>query len=88
MYVLSQVHDPVKKQLIGGMLSNQHKFSVCKVLINYTLRTIVLACIVIWTQIVYRCFQEFVLHTNCLDFEFELGGLIYSYIMSREMYLL
>ena len=28
------------------------------------------------------CFQEFVLHTNCPDLDFELAGLINSYIMS------
>ena len=50
MYVLSEVHDPVKEEVIGGYL------------INHTLCAIVLVCIVIVIKIVYVCFQEFVLH--------------------------
>ena len=52
---------------------------------NHTLCAIVLAYIVITnSNCSHVCFQEFVLHTNCPDLDFELGCLINSYIMSMR----
>ena len=52
---------------------------------NHTLCAIVLAYIVITnSNCSHVCFQEFVLHTNCPDLDFELGGLINCYIMSMR----
>ena len=52
---------------------------------NHALCAMVLTYIVIMnSNCSHVCFQEFVLHTNCPDLDFELGGLINCYIMSMR----